>query len=144
MATYTVAQVKFTADVVTVVGCALDFYEKYYDHNTYDDFKEQMRAMKMYRTSQHNTYICAWNLWILTNWRETLHTHWQIKPDAKKNEDVRTAYYTLSFTVNNLISEMEKYVDKGIRGCLKQMCYDMFKILKLTNATSSLDFHMSR
>ena len=52
--------------------------------------------------------FCAWNLWILTNWRKTLHTHWQIKPDAKKHEDVRTAYYTLSLTVNNLISEMEK------------------------------------
>lgn len=35
-------------------------------------------------------------------------------------------------------------MDKGIRGFLKQMCYNMCKILKLTNATSSLDFHMLR
>jgi hypothetical protein len=67
----------------------------------------------------------------------------QIKPDDRKTEDVRTAYYTLSLIVNNLISEMEKYVDKGIRGFLKQMCYDMCKILKLTDATSTLDFHMA-
>jgi hypothetical protein len=136
-------RLRLEGTATSVIGAVVDFYEQYLKEQ-HENYVEELRGMKRGVMSQHNTYIRAWNLWMLTKCKEELQTHWQAIPDAEKNGDVRTAYYTLALRVNGLIEEMERYVKRGIYGFLEQMSYDMCMILQLTTATSIYDFEMQR
>ena len=109
MTTYTNDQVWITVDVLNVLNCALDFYQKYDPVN--QDFILQMENIIRYCTSQYSTFFSTWNLYILTNLHKDLKTRWDEKQVVKKDTETINTWNILSLKVG------------------EQMYYDIFKIL---------------
>ena len=134
-------RIRLEGDITSVIGAVVDFYGRHLQER-HEDHVEELRGMKRGVMGQHNTYIRAWNLWMLTKCKEDLQTHWQAVPDAEKNGDAGRAYDALALRVSRVIADMERHVKRGVHGFLEQMSYDMCRMLQLTAAASIYEFDM--